>query len=269
MGTTVKILLAFLLATVLCPAQSHRRLLIGKLQGYVSPMPLLADAVSYWKFDETDTGPKYDSIGPYHATNLNTVYTNTAIAGVSAFFKGAGSPSWCVTSNLVCADVNKTWTLSGWIYNRMPTATAMLLGRTADASVETNQSYYLQIEGTNSISLYYWTNRTWAGWGLTKCTPTTPMVSNTWYLITLMHNTTNRQIVISVNCTNWTTNVMNSLCPNTATTWGLTFGTMGKVGHDFYEFHGQFDEWVYYERILASNEVSYIYNGGTGRTWPY
>jgi Concanavalin A-like lectin/glucanases superfamily len=226
-------------------------------------MAITDNCVGYWKLDEAITsGPRNDSSG--HGHTLTDLLGNVPYAYNAAEVKIGYSTVWsyaneCLYCNNHADFVAGTGTVSmaGWAKFYTSANRPLIIKANATATL---WDYTLYTDGSGALSFYVDLS---GGGNLTVVGPT--MATGTWYFLYAFYDPTTTTIGLSVNAG---TPVTLSLGPSLALT---TTGDFGIGGHPSggWQFNGWLDEWGFWRRTLTSTELTQLYNGGAGTTYPF
>jgi Concanavalin A-like lectin/glucanases superfamily len=212
---------------------------------------LLIGLAGYWKLNEA-SGARADSSG--------TGNTLTEVGGTISSTTGKigdcpdtiATAKWlerATNTSLQMGDVD--FTIAGWFYMTALTPSRDLF-RLDNGSVFDYDIYYHL--GTGQFRFYFDKS---AGGSVDLGTAITPNL-NTWYFVVATHDSVNDLASIYWN------GVLKGQLPvsgGTTITGGATF----KVSSDT----GRVDECGLWKRVLSASEITTLYNGGAGITYPF
>lgn len=223
------------------------------------PPDVTIGLLAYWAMEEASGATRQDS----HSGNYDLSPTGNPIqdTGIIAFGTELfGSPgSFMGNSDTVFA-LTGQMTLTGWIRFNSVTVNSFLLGKqdivagVPSASTPT-EGYMLYINPLGALAF-------WVGNGIStqQIVSIAPTI-NTWYFVSCGSN--GSEIFMQINAA--TRNYGPGLTP-----------TVGSQALEFGSLHGAlsgpnaiFDEWGVWNRVLSLEEIEYLYNSGTGRTYPF
>jgi len=222
--------------------------------------------VSYWKMDEASSGagavPRLDSAPAGNTlTDNNTTPNGTGKIGncLAPVATNLEFLSRASNSSLQAGDIDFTWT--GWIQISDETVTRMVFGKNANG---VNGPYRLNTAGITFDKLVF---SVFDGSSLGSVTANTfgALSLNTWYFFMCKHDSVANLISISVNAGTadtqaWTTGT-------NVETGGFAIGQAGETPGA--NWSGLIDEVGFWKRALSQSEIAFLYNGGTGRTYPF
>ncbi len=211
---------------------------------------LNAGLVAYWKFDEAvSSGTRYDSVNQNNATDIssNQGYTTGKI-GNAADSTVVNSTLKVTTNSTI--EYNGDFTVGGWIY----TPDVVSQQNIAAKSTAYGGSYEwgIWIQGGSVVTFN-------AG----NCTtPNSAAISaNTWYFIVADYTASTKACRIRLN--NGTVYSSTGTTLPSVNSGSMNFGEVSGGAT------GRRDEWFLYKRVLTSQQMTDLYNSGTGRTYPF
>ncbi|TXH18723.1 MAG: LamG domain-containing protein [Hyphomicrobiaceae bacterium] len=230
--------------------------------GSASSSSLNTSLVSYWKLDES-SGTRYDSEPtgtPQDLTDNSTVdYTSSGLINNAAYF---------VSTNLEVLTISDSSDLSTGDIDFSIAAWVKLKSLSASGERHIFNKYY-GASGRREYALFMTVNERLAfrvsatGSSGVEITDSTfgALTTNTWYFVVAWHDSVNNQIAISIN---------NQTPQTLAHTTGVYNGTqrvgIGMYEGDPYAWDGYIDEVGFWKKALTSNEISELYNSGSGKT---
>ncbi|MBI3175222.1 MAG: hypothetical protein HYZ25_15965 [Chloroflexi bacterium] len=218
-----------------------------------APNPGLNGLAGWWSLNET-SGVRADSYGSNHLTASGTVNSVTGKQGNAASFS-ASTPGVLTandTPQISTGDID--FTLFAHFYLTSSTGSTVLLNK-GQAGYPNIQDYALIQSGTTLIFR--------VGNGSTNATVTSSSFTlNAWHTVAAWHDSVNNTINIQVD--NGTPVSASYSGGAMDTTYPLTIGA--HVGQS-YVFNGRVDEVALYKRVLNTNERTWLYNSGNGRTY--
>jgi len=222
--------------------------------------------VAYWKFDES-SGNATDQIGSYVLTNNNTVGYAAAKINNGADF---GSSNTNKTFNIanqfgIAVDGNKSF--AGWVNVTTAPSSGVaqdIIGLGYSANDVAYLIEYINSSGTLRLRV----GRARYGTDDPTLLYTQTLTTGTWFHLALTVDTSLNQ-ELYVNGT--------SVATNTATSGNGAFGNGTYNGTKFGTalfsitrlYTGLVDEWGIWDVELTASEVSELYNGGSGISYPF
>ena len=235
---------------------------------------VVANLRHYYTLNET-SGFRYDSVGVIYvgapADLGGAGDAVTAIAGKqsnAAYFPFVSSLQTLNSGQMyqTLGDLASTFSMCGWIrIDSLPSVaiSVMIMNRgvALDGSVTLHQ-----IMITSAGVIYAGIYRTSGGWVTSPITATTATTMSlaTWYFVAYRWNASTKTGTISVNGgTNYTVTATETTASDTAGV--CTFYLNSNAGR----YAGTaYDEVAIWTRELSAADITYMYNGGTGRTYP-
>lgn len=216
-------------------------------------MALTDNLVAYYKLDES-SGNASDSVASYDLTNVNTVGYATGKINNGADFGDANTDKVLTAGSNLGIDGGNI-TIAAWVYRE-------------------SSDFMFPITQGNSNSKVRYRIKYESGWkavreGSSEQQTTAQAADiNTWYYLVLTYDGTNLKLYV------------NAGTPESIATSGngsLTTKDQFRIGADtnngtgaaqfFYD--GMVDEVGIWSRALTSDEVTALYNGGSGLTYPF
>lgn len=239
------LLLAIVLAGLLWPAGSSRA---------AGTNPGTTGLVSWWDLDET-SGTRYDAFGNNDLSDNNTVGYAAGVSSNAADFVATNNEYLSIADNADVSMGNITFTIGFWVYISTDATYPLVFKSTGTTSkewyfynvVNTGVRFYVMDDGTGSAGHY--------------TTVTTGALSTgAWHYIMAWHKADTDIVGISLDngtpVTNtWTAGVFDGTAP-------LRFGAS-----DAALMSGRLDEVVIYKRALTTDERTWLYNNGAGRSY--
>lgn len=204
---------------------------------------------AYYTLNNTDAVANYNSVNATaNGTSVSGPISQAGKIGNGTFFT-SGSNQYINTPLIPATGLtNKSFAL--WI--NMTSATNQWIVGASAATV--NKSFGLfTSRNTNDNSLWIW------GQGAVCDLGTGALTTNKWYYVVVTYQDDGNR-TIYVNGTALVSNITSSCAP---TTTNLTLGRWS--GGNPYD--GMIDEFAYWDRWLSPNEVTQLWNAGSGLTW--
>ncbi|MBI5632123.1 MAG: Ig-like domain-containing protein [Nitrospirae bacterium] len=228
---------------------------------YYSYSQLETGLVSYYKLDEASGTAVSDSIGANNGAVTGSVITVGKLNNARSFSAG----NYVTIPHSASIDAFTAFTLSAWVYptNLAPAGWNTIISKGGTASHWPHYAMILNSNGTIGDVIHIYSNE---GSGNPCIINTSPAItSNTWHHITFVHEGTGTdQTKLYQNgsligqCT-----LMNP----TATSEPL-YISRWRVNADL-TFFGTIDEVGIWNRALTALEVSDLFNGGIGLSYPF
>lgn len=209
--------------------------------------------VASWKLaDTSDSGPN-----GYALTNNNSVTFNTGQIGDAAYFASASSQYLSRASN---SDLQMSGNMSfaAWVYLTDLSNEYQIIAKDAAGGREYRMSY-------NNAANRFKISVLDSG-GDQEATDNTALSSATWYLVVGTYNAATADLKISVN-----DGTVVTYASTNAPTPGATDFTIGSRKYSSFEafMNGRIDNVNVWTKVLTASEITYLYNSGTGREYPY
>lgn len=221
------------------------------------PNTALSDGlIAYWKLDESG-GTRYDSVGTNHLTDNNTVGNASGKINFSAFFVKANNEFLSISDNENLSTGDIDFSYSAWFSTTNSSTTQYILGK-GDTSDISNYEFVIYIYQNE---VYFQIN----GSG-TYDQVKASILSNAWYHIVAWNDATNNQIGIKLNNSSLVTKTVSISLSDTTSPFFI-----GDFAHDIssYQYDGSIDEVGFWKKVLTSEEISTIYNSGSGCAYEY
>lgn len=244
----------FLLFTALCVVA-----LLPQLRSLAAPVnPGTTGLVSWWALDET-SGNRADAHGSNTLTDNNTVGYVAGKKSNAAYFILANSEYLSVADTSSLEPGSGSFTLCSWIVLNTKTAQQAIGDKWTTTS---NQREYMLDYDVANDSFRIQVSAD--GTGATVLNSTlTPITTSTWYFVCSELDNTNDLMKISVNA-----GTANTVAFTTNAFAGTSAFYLGRhAGGTSHYLDAALDEVVYYSRALSADEISWLYNSGTGRTY--
>lgn len=220
-------------------------------QADVATHPTLPTSlVSYWEMEET-SGTRVDSHGSNDLTDNNTVQSEAGVQGTGALFDGSTEYLTNASSTIAAGDIS----YSAWI-KQDATGNDFICG---DIDAAATNSTQFTITTGNKIFFRWWDNST----NNSSRTGTTALAVDTWY-----------HVVASVDVSAGASGIKLYVNGVEEAYTGSTNNATSKNAHSstFYVganyagayFDGTIDEVGMWNKALTAQEVSDLYNNGSG-----
>jgi hypothetical protein len=228
--------------------------------------PDISDLISWWKLDET-SGTRYDSHGSLHLSDNNTVGYGTGKQGNAADFEASNQETLyrsLGSSELSFGDEGVTWAY--WVKHESDGNT---VAQQHISIRDTAGSQYSEIrlrwgEANNTFDLLLANSLNWNRVVTWSGTPST----GTWYFILAWHDPVANTMNLQVN-----DGAVNSFSDSYGlwdgggvSTREIRIGRLVNYTTDQY-MDGLIDEVCVWNAVLSSDERSWLYNSGAGRTY--
>ncbi|MCC6618787.1 MAG: LamG domain-containing protein [Chloroflexi bacterium] len=221
--------------------------------------PGRTNLVAWWAMDEA-SGSRADShTGGLTLTDNNTVAAAAGKHGNGADFESANSESLSRNDGSEFDMLTGDWTLAGWI--KLESAPASNFSIFSKYLTTGEQRAILFNKNTSNVL-------TFTTYSLGTATPVDTLASTfgalsagVWYFVAIYHDATNDIKGIRVNATLDTVGYAAGVFDST-----FLF-LFGRTGGSTNYFDGVMDEMCLWNKVLSADELDWLYNGGTGRTY--
>lgn len=225
------------------------------------PSPLLSGIAAYWRFDEA-SGDLIDVAGLNTLTQHGSPGTAAGVVSTARSFVSGSSQYFDLADNDALSGGDRDFHFAGWVF---PTIFSSGNGKyvfsKAD-SAATREYWLVIITATNNAQFSVTAN----GSTIVSVTATSVnMSASNWYFVDCGHDSVNNQIFVRVNngtkhTTAHTTGVFDS---------GSSFRMSGVLSATNFFFDGRIDELGRWNRLLTDAEITTLYNGGIGKSYPF
>ena len=222
-------------------------------------MSLLTNLVSYWKLD----GNSADSLALNNGTDTSITYgTSYGKINQGALFNGTSSYISLGTQSALSLQSNMS--ISVWInVNTLP-ASGSLNNILSKYSNQTNAGGYdLRLYNNSGTQVIEFIVST--GTAIASALYVYTLSLNTWYHLVATNDGTTSTLYL--NGTSVATATIGNPGPSTNSTPNI--GCLDLVGSFERFFNGDIDEVGVWSRALTSTEVTTLYNGGAGLSYPF
>ena len=205
--------------------------------------------VAYWKFDEAVTsGTRYDSVNQNNATDTGGAYGyGTGVIGNAAYsdYSPAYEDLQVATNSTI--EYSGDFTVGGWF------KTSDVVSQQAIAEKGLYGSSFEWV-----VMLHNPTNTSFQ---VGNCTTAASgaISANTWYFLVADYTASTKTCRVRLN--NGTVYSGTGTTLPVVTSYAMSFTTGYSSGYR--------DEWFLYKRVLTSQQMTDLYNSGTGRTYPF
>lgn len=205
--------------------------------------PGTTNLVSCWDLDEA-SGTRYDSYGSNNLTDYNTVGSAGGVVGNAASGVRANTEHLTTNDNSGIS-VTGNFTYALWFYLDSKNATYA-----TNISRKYSEYGFLVLAGDASVIRGYFSS--------SNIDSTIVPSTGTWYFVVIRYNGSNSANLV-VNASSYYTGTVT--VSDTTQPLSVLGGTTANIGID-----GRIDQAIMYKRALTNDEISYLYNGGSGRS---
>lgn len=222
------------------------------------PSSLVTNLVAYWRLDET-SGTRDDSVSTNDLTDNNTVGYQIGLITNSAYFISNNLEYLSIPDNAALSTETKSFTFVGWFNFFIAGALQNLAGKYSGTG---NREWYIQRSGAGTYYGYYSTNGVST---ISDSMSTVLATTNTWYLLSFVFDASTMKMVLGYNTTFKTNTVpvLNTVGGTSA----FEIGRVSGLGAVYYD--GLVDECGFWDRALTVQEITTLYNSGSGKTYPF
>ncbi len=215
------------------------------------------DLVAYWKLDEL-SGTRYASVGTGDLTDINTVGAVTGKRRNAAYFIGGNQENLQISNvNYMSLPESGDFTFSFWFNLQTTGGTAQVFfAHTEPATVR----YRALISGNDNTLSFRVTQDVGAIKSVGQAN--TVLQTGIWQFAHMGRDTQAGHIFCQINDRQKDITVITGKLMLTSGDF-LIGGTPGSF------VSGYIDEFGYWKRKLTSGEITYLYNNGAGRTYPF
>lgn len=209
-----------------------------------TPSDLTQGLVSCWDFEE-ESGTRYDAWGSNDLTDNNTVGRAAGVAGYSASFVSANSEKLSINHNSSLDFSSSSLTITAWAYPINTGETYQTIFSKGDVEeywAHFRNSYKYRI-GSN-VFPYILSGSTYS--------------YSEWNHFEFTYNVVNGDITLGVNASDIVTTTSGTISGTGAFMVGGRTST--------YFFTGNIDTLTIHSRVLSSDDISWLYNSGAGRS---
>lgn len=220
-------------------------------------MALTDGLVAYYKLDES-SGNATDSVGGFTMTNTNTCTFSAGKINNGANTHPTGNKYFTVASDLWLNGSSQNWTVSMRIYPNGNMSTQQVFANRVDFWYRV----YCYIEYYSSACRLV---RVRGGIAADVCSKSQSFNDATWYHICGRYNGTTLDLKVN----NGTSTTLGS-SGNGSGTWywdETTIGALTSGGTT--NLKGMADEVGFWNRNITDDEVTSLYNGGSGVQYPF
>jgi hypothetical protein len=209
---------------------------------------------------EEDTGNRNDSHSTNHLTdNASTAFRLGGIVGFAGYLPDTTYLYHATNAALETGDID--WTIAGWVALNKWTDYYTIISKYPTTANEREYVLYYY----HDIDVLEFTVRKGDDSGYVAVDSTVPIAAadDSWFFYVIGHDSVNNQIFISVN---------NETLVTAANTAGMHVGNGDFiVGGNAANLSGNFEGWVdqigFWKRVLTSDERTWLYNSGVGRSY--
>jgi len=216
---------------------------------------LTDNLVAYYNFNET-SGNLLDQVSNNDGTNSNVTQNQTGIINKAYSYNGSSSRTYMSSSSIFDYEYNVEKSFCLW-FNKSNSNTAALFGKYAS-----NKGYFLFSNNTGTISYNEYSN---GGAAYTGIQTNNTFSNSNWHYVCVTSNGNGLASGLKIYVNGQLQEV------TTAQTRSGTILTTGVFNFSdaFTYYGGLLDEAGIWNRILTQNEITVLYNGGSGLSYPF
>lgn len=226
-------------------------------------MSLLDDLVAHWDFTDAANGTRKDSHGSHDFEDVNGNVGRTAGnlgSNHAAEFTGSAFERLDATDHDDLSGGDFDFTVACWFLIDASTGTTQMLVAKDDSGAGDREWRLQYRDGTTNIR--------WAvndGENFTTVETAESSVSlDTWHFVVAWHDAANDQIGVQIDNGSKSTAAFSGGSTNTNSDV-----TVSQDSSNAAELNGDIDEISYWKRLLTDDEVSTLYNEGSGLEYPW
>lgn len=229
--------------------------------------PGTTNLIAWWSLNET-SGTRNDSHGTNHLAPTGGVSYAAGKVGNAVDLEDTTSSYLSCADNPTLSGADVDWTWCAWVNLESKVAQGNILSHYKTQG--NNRAYQLATVGavTTLAQITVSSDGTFTTGGtLLQATTFGGLATNTWYFLVAYHNATSNTIGISVNAGVFDTAVHSGGIYNASSDFaiGITYNNVGAAAQFF---DGLIDEvCIYKGRVLTADEITWLYNAGTGRAY--
>lgn len=214
--------------------------------------------VGYWNLDEASLN-RFDSFGYNNLQDVNTVTSTTGKVGTAAQFASANSEVLSSIDSAAFSQGDTDFSVVAWI--NITTTTASDWDIVSQYGAAGNRSWMIYYSGSTNRLIFIYSNNGTAASSVSANNFGAPSTA-TWMMVYAYHDSVGNVVGISIN--NGSANTTSHTTGGFNSTYSLDFGS-GNGRTVFY--NGLLDEVGLWRKVLTSQEITDLYNGGTGQTY--
>lgn len=220
----------------------------------VTPATTLLTNLKVW-WNLSSVNATYSS---NNLTNNNTVTFNTGKVGNAGYFVRSSMQNLSIADNDDVSLGDRDWTITGEVYLDNLTNIQTVIAKRSGTGSGQGEISYIFNTATNKLELYVFNSGTTANSVLSHST----VSSGQWYFFTLWHDNIANKIYQQINDGTIVETTL-SITPHD----GTSPFRIGCQQTNTICLDGRVDEVAIWHRVLTSEERTYLYNSGNGRTY--
>jgi hypothetical protein len=239
-----------------------RKIFEGLQHGKIDRSLLTDNLNSYWKLGEATGATRSDSVGTNHLASVNAVALNASgIQGGCASFTAASAMQLNIADNASLSTGDIDFSFACWVFTATFGSFGTMASKGWDSVAGGQREWILYVDTSVGNKPFFGIDNGTVNGGVTS---TVGLSTSTWYLIACWHDSVNNLIGVSVNTTATTTTHSTGAQDGTAQ---FHIGSSSST-HNIY-WNGRIDEAAFWKRVLTAGDLTELYNGGLGLTYPF
>ncbi len=219
-------------------------------------MTVKTSLIAYWSLEES-SGTRVDAEGSNDLADNNTVLQGTGKVGSCADFEDATSESLSITDNTDMSTGDVDYSFICWVKFESLSGNDFLLAKD-DVSLQREYGLYKNASDIFTVEVF---NGADGLVGTDTASTFGAVIVDTWYFVYAFHNSVANTVGISVN-----DGTVDSSATSGATGDSTSQFELGARNVALF-LDGLLDEVGFWKKVLTSSEVTWLYNGGSGRAY--
>ena len=232
---------------------------VRPIWGSESTPSLLTGLTTYYRMEEASATTRLDEIGSIDLTDVGSIGQGDGIQGFGAQFSSSDRLySAGAAPSAVKLAGDRTFCF--W-YQHETTPTGSTNGRVMGVDDLTNREWEITRSNSNNMGFFTWDNSL----NYKAVYASKAWVDETWYFVVAYYDQAGQEIGISIDNGAFSTGAIVDTTMNTSTSEAFEIG--GVSGTSTRWLSGNLDEIGVWNRVLPADEITWLYNGGTGRAF--
>jgi hypothetical protein len=224
--------------------------------------PLLTDLVSYWKLDET-SGTRFDSASTNNLADNGSVGSAIGKIGNAALFDTSNQA--LDGGNVLAFERTDVFSVFSWVYLTNTIGNREVIGKIEPIN---QQGWEIRVDNGDLIVLIV---NSWSSNAIGVRHSGVTINTGIWYHIGFTYDGSSSAggVTLYINGAEVSTNsvLSNDLTATIVSTASLFIGA--RFSSFLSQFAGRIDEVGVWSRVLTTAEVTQLWNGGSGLTYPF
>jgi hypothetical protein len=242
--------------------RAARKLLLLRQRAAGGASPLLNGLVAYWKLDET-SGTRFDSVSTNNLTDDGGVGFATGKVGNAALFDTSNQA--LDGGNVLAFERTDAFSVFAWVYLTDTSGAREVIGKINPTG---QRGWEMRVDNSN-LSLFI--ANVWGTNAIGVQHTGTSISANTWYQIGFTYDGSSSASGVKLYINGVAVvvdtilrDILTATIVSTASLFiGARFSTFAA------QFAGRIDETGVWSRVLPDGEISGLYNGSSGLTYPF